>query len=122
MGVIPGRVRSTRARKPPNCRGYGFRARRIRSRVYPRSALYDAHIGNSRCAVAPRNDFDAVVTNEYFVRTGEVSRPGGATDDLLASILLASILLLRTYLQTPAGDFEPSRQRGRPMQAPSAGP
>ena len=26
----------------------------IRSRVYPRSARYDAHIGNSRCAVAPR--------------------------------------------------------------------
>jgi hypothetical protein len=38
-------------------RGYGFRARRIRSRVYPRSALYDAHIGSSRCAAAPRNDF-----------------------------------------------------------------
>src|SRR5580700_8715452 len=37
-------------------RGYGFRARRIRSRVYPGSALYDAHIGNSRCAVPPRND------------------------------------------------------------------
>src|SRR5215471_19198601 len=33
-----------------------FRARRIRSRACPRSAPYDAHIGNSRCAVAPRND------------------------------------------------------------------
>src|SRR5215813_1962434 len=33
-----------------------FRARRIRPRVYPRSALYDAHIGNSRCAAAPWND------------------------------------------------------------------
>src|SRR5215831_2057553 len=32
------------------------RARRIRSRACPRSAPYDAHIGNSRCAVAPRND------------------------------------------------------------------
>jgi len=58
VGVIPGRVRSTRARNPyPKHRGYGFRARRIRSRVYPRSALHDAHIGNSRCAAAPRNDF-----------------------------------------------------------------
>jgi len=40
----------------PRPGGYGFRARRIRSRVYPRSALDNAHIGNSRCAAAPRND------------------------------------------------------------------
>jgi hypothetical protein len=37
-------------------RGYGFRAHRIRSQVYARSALYDAHIGNSPCAVALQND------------------------------------------------------------------
>src|SRR5215468_955117 len=36
--------------------GYGFRVRRIRSWVYARSALSVAHIGNSRRAVAPRND------------------------------------------------------------------
>jgi len=55
--VIPGRHRRWRERNPwPPAGGYGFRARRIRSRVYPRSALYDAHIGNSRCAAAPRND------------------------------------------------------------------
>src|SRR5215467_14502706 len=55
--VIPGRHRRWRARNPyRSARGCGFRARCIRSRVYPRSALYDAHIGNSRCAVAPRNE------------------------------------------------------------------
>jgi hypothetical protein len=30
--------------------------RRIRSRGDPRSAIYDAHTDNSRCALAARND------------------------------------------------------------------
>jgi len=58
VGVIPGRVRSTRAGNPyPQAPWLWFRARCVRSRVYPKSALQDAHIGNSRSAVTPRNDF-----------------------------------------------------------------
>jgi len=71
----PGAARSPESRNTD--RGYGFRVRHIRSRVYPRSAPYDAHIGNSRCAVAPRND-----TGNDAIRPRLAPRHADMADDI----------------------------------------
>src|SRR5215813_8979836 len=96
------------AREPgihtPKHRGYGFRARRIRSRVYPRSALYDAHIGNSQCAVAPRNDApsDFEIRNR---RTGSREPVAKARREALPGLrrMVSSKLLARVSCEVSAG-------------------